>query len=339
MIKNDITYEYRVFTNRLVDIDSMEVGRCTNSVLNKLKPKDKVNGRFYHTSDTDEWFFCWNGEMQKLNLKGDSDITAALEEVNKLISEANAAVSDAKSTANEAKNAAADAKDAAKSATEAVESIDNKADKTELDTKADKNVVEELVDIVNTKADVSIVQELSDTVAAIKLDDYALKSEVPSIDGYATESFVNDEIAKINIPTKVSDLQNDKNYLTEHQDISGKQDVIEDLQDIRDNASLGKTALQEVPAEYITETELGEKGYATESFVNGEIAKIKLPNKVSDLQNDKNYLTPQSLEGYALKSDLPSMDNYYTKDSIDEMIEGIRSLIIDATNITNTILG
>lgn len=299
MIKNDITYEYRVFTNRLVDIDSMEVGRCTNSVLNKLKPKDKVNGRFYHTSDTDEWFFCWNGEMQKLNIKGDSDITAALEEVNKLISEANAAVSAAESTANEAKNAAADAKDAAKSATEAVESIDNKADKTQLvalsqtvdakadktqlDTKADKNVVEELVDIVNTKADVSIVQELSDTVSAIKLDDYALKSDVP---------------------TKVSELENDENYLTEHQDISGKQDVIEDLEDIRSNASLGKTALQEVPSEYITETELNEKG----------------------------YLTEQSLEGYAKTKDIPSLENYYTKEEIDDLI-GV------AINITNTILG
>ena len=318
MIKNDITYEYRVFTNRLVDIDSMEVGRCTNSVLNKLKPKDKVNGRFYHTSDTDEWFFCWNGEMQKLNLKGDSDITAALAEVEKLITKANAAVSDAESTAKEAKTAAEVAKNAADNASAAVESIENKADKTELatlsqtveakadktqlDAKADKNVVEELVDIVNTKADVSIVQELSDTVAAIKLDDYVLKSDVP---------------------TKVSQLENDENYLKEHQDISGKQDVIEDLQDIRDNASLGKTALQEVPAEYITETELNEKGYLTEQSLEGYAKTKDIP----------------SLENVALKSDLPIMDNYYTKDSIDEMIEGIRSLIIDATTITNTILG
>lgn len=36
-----------------------------------------------------------------------------------------------------------------------------------------------------------------------------------------------------------------KNYLTEHQDISGKQDIIKDLEEIRKGAALGKTALQE----------------------------------------------------------------------------------------------
>lgn len=54
-----------------------------------------------------------------------------------------------------------------------------------------------------------------------------------------------------------------KGYLTEHQDISGKQDVISDLATIRDNAAKGATALQEVPEEYVTETELEGKGYLT----------------------------------------------------------------------------
>ena len=336
MIKNDITYEYRVFTNRLVDIDSMEVGRCTNSVLNKLKPKDKVNGRFYHTSDTDEWFFCWNGEMQKLNLKGDADVNAALEQVKKLISEANAAVSDAKSTAKEAKTAADEAQVAAESATKAVESIGNKADKSEVATleqkvltkadqsvvdgllqtiqaKADQSVVDDLSQTVGTKADKTVVQELSNKFDAIKLDDYALKSDVPSLNGYATETFVNGKIGEIKVPNKVSDLVNDKNYLTEHQDISGKQDVIEDLEDIRNKAN---NALTEVPAEYITETELGEKGYLTSQSLEGYAKTEDIP----------------SLENVALKSDLPIMGNYYTKEEIDDLI-GV------AINITNTILG
>lgn len=64
--------------------------------------------------------------------------------------------------------------------------------------------------------------------------------EVPEVnlDGYATEEFVTNKIAeaelggedvdlsgyaqKSDIPTKVSQLENDKGYLTEHQDISGK---------------------------------------------------------------------------------------------------------------------
>ena len=56
-MKNDHTYEYRVFTNRLIDVEAMEVGKCTSKVVKELKPKDKVDGRFFHTSDTDEWFF------------------------------------------------------------------------------------------------------------------------------------------------------------------------------------------------------------------------------------------------------------------------------------------
>lgn len=108
MIKNDITYEYRVFTNRLIDVEPMEVGRCTSKSIKELKAKDKVDGRFFHTSDSDEWFFCWGGKLQKLNLKGDLDINAALAEVEKLIADANSAVDDAKKTASEAKEADSD---------------------------------------------------------------------------------------------------------------------------------------------------------------------------------------------------------------------------------------
>lgn len=283
-MKNDITYEYRVFTNRLIDVESMEVGICTSKVIKEIKPKDKVNGRFFHTSDTDEWFFCWNDKLQKLNLKGDADVNDALAEVEKLIADANAAVSDAKKTAIEAKNAAAEAKTAADAASAAVESIDNKADKSDVDA---------VSKAVELKADKSDLDTLSAKVDGIK---------VPSLDGYATENFVSNEIAKINIPevpTKVSELENDANYLTEHQDISGKQDIIADLDTIRTNAAKGATALQEVPAEYVTESELDSKGYLTEH---------------------------------------QSLDNYYTKSEVDNMIGGINELIGQAIEKTNTIL-
>ena len=42
-----------------------------------------------------------------------------------------------------------------------------------------------------------------------------------------------------------------------------KQDVIEDLATIRSGAAAGATALQSVPEEYVTETELASKGYLT----------------------------------------------------------------------------
>ena len=291
MMKNDITYEYRVFTNRLVDVETMEVGKCTSKVIKDLKLKDKVDGRFFHTSDTDEWFFCWNGELQKLNLKGNSDVNAALTEVEKLIANANAAVADAKKTA-------AEAKDAADNATAAVESIENKADKSDVDS---------LTNVVNTKADAAVVDALTVKVDAIK------------------------------VPTKVSELTNDAGYLTTHQDITGKQDAITDLESIRDGAALGATALQSIPEEYITETELSSKGYLTDQSLNGyatkkyvddEIEKIDIPTvptKVSEFENDAKYLTVDEASSMfaPLGSEGGDMGGYATKKYVDDAIDAI----------------
>ena len=406
MKTNDITYEYRVFTNRPVDVESLEVGRCTSKVIKELKSKDKIDGRFFHTSDTDEWYFCWNGELQKLNLKGDADVNAALEEVNRLITEANIAVEEAKKTASEAKDAADAAKDAADNATTAVESIEkleeavaSKADKGDVEAvanavKTKQDAISDLSEIrnnanlaktalqsipeeyvtetelagmnyatttqVNAKQDIisdletirsgatagatalqfipeeyitddelsgkgfATTEYVGQQIANIKIPivptniseftndaGYLNKSEADKLyapigsasdgSGYATQDFVRDEIEKIEIPTvptNVSEFTNDAGYLTE-QDISGKQDAISDLSNIRANAELAKTALQSIPEEYITETELNGKGYLTEH---------------------------------------QSLDNYYTKDEIDELLAAINQSIGEATALTDTIL-
>ncbi len=53
-----------------------------------------------------------------------------------------------------------------------------------------------------------------------------------------------------------------KGYATTAQ-VDAKQDAISDLETIRSGAAAGATALQAVPAEYVTETELTGKGYLT----------------------------------------------------------------------------
>lgn len=102
-------------------------------------------------------------------------------------------------------------------------------------------------------------------------------------------------------------------FLTEHQDISNlstkeelteglntKQDIISDLDTIREGASKGSTALQSIPSEYVTETELESKGYLTSYTETDPIytadkpnlaLKSELPTKVSSLINDANYQT------------------------------------------------
>ena len=430
MKKNDITYEYRVFTHRPIDVESMEVGRCTSKVIKELKSSDKVDGRFFHTSDTDEWFFCWNGNLQKLNLKGDADVNAALAEVKKLIADANAAVEEAKATASEAKDA--------------VENIDGKADKgyvddeiakvnstsTEAKATADaaattaneaKYAVEELSKDVEKKADADTVKDLSALVAELPskddivttsvLNDYAKSSDLKDyaklsdLEGvikstdlklYATKEFVGNEIKKLEIPTKVSELENNAGYLTKDvadgyyaaigttgsgngvdksyvdAELAKKQNIIDDIDDIRTKAN---KALQSIPDEYVTDFELSQKGYLTEhqdisgkqdvitdletirtGAADGTTALQSIPTNISELNNDAGYLTEhQDISGKQdVISDLDTirlgasagatavqpgvLNDYYTTEQIDGFLAAINQSIGDATELTNTIL-
>ena len=90
--------------------------------------------------------------------------------------------------------------------------------------------------------------------------------------------------------------------IQEHQDISGKQDVISDLAEIRANSKKGATALQSVPSDYVTETELSNKGYATssslESGLSGKVDKI-----TGKQLSTEDFTT-------ALKNKLNALNNY-----------------------------
>ena len=113
---------------------------------------------------------------------------------------------------------------------------------------------------------------------------------------------------KTEIPTKVSQLTNDKNYLTS------------------------------IPSEYVTDSELNAKGYATGGYVDSKIAGIVIPTvptKISAFENDKGYLTQhQDISGKADKvhkhsmSDItdyvaptiPSLDGYATEQYVTNAI-------------------
>lgn len=84
-----------------------------------------------------------------------------------------------------------------------------------------------------------------------------------NLEGYATKKEVEEVASKI--PTNTSELTNDSGFLTEHQsldhlatkdELKSKQDVISDLANIREGAAKGATALQSIPDEYITASDL-----------------------------------------------------------------------------------
>ena len=145
------------------------------------------------------------------------------------------------------------------------------------------------------------------------------------------------------LPTKVSELSNDAGYLTQHQDIShlatktelnGKQAVIDDLGTIRSNAAKGATALQSIPSEYVTETELSNKGYATTASVNTGLGKKV--DKVSGKQLSTEDFTT------ALKNKLAGLSNYDDTDitaavnklrtDFDTLVSGDTSAAIKSFN-------
>lgn len=78
----------------------------------------------------------------------------------------------------------------------------------------------------------------------------------------------------------------------------GKQDKIADLASIRSGAEKGATALQSIPSEYVTETELTNKGYATTSSLNNKVDKV----------NGKQLSTEDFTT--ALKTKLEGLNNY-----------------------------
>ena len=153
-------------------------------------------------------------------------------------------------------------------------------------------------------------KNILDNITSEKVNDWDNKSEfdgdynsltnkptIPSLVGYATESYVKNEIANAqlnsddnevdlsgfatkdelntkadveDIPTKVSQLENDSNYLTS------------------------------IPSEYVTETELNDKGYLTEHIdISGKVDKeegkglISL-SEIERLANVDNYIHPNN---------------------------------------------
>jgi hypothetical protein len=116
-------------------------------------------------------------------------------------------------------------------------------------------LIKNYIEIENNEQDTDISNLLID-VAALKLIDH---------NAYITA----DEELKSYVDGKLVD----------------KQDVIKDLETIRSGASLGSTALQEVPAEFVTEDELSNMDYTTTSQVEGIINDSIIIATDSDIDN------------------------------------------------------
>ena len=158
--------------------------------------------------------------------------------------------------------------------------------------------VQEIVKNVAT----AVAKEIKDV--QVDLSNYYTKTEVDEkvnnvtvdLTGYATETYVDEKVAavdvsdqlvdyakKTEVPTKISQLENDSGYLTEHQDISGlatKNDVKAVEEKI---PSIDSLATQEwvEGKKYLTEHQ-SLNDYATKTYVGEEIKKIDVSDQLKD---------------------------------------------------------
>lgn len=168
--------------------------------------------------------------------------------------------------------------------------------------------------------------------AEVDLSNYALKSELPSLNGYATESYVSSEIGKISIPSldgyATQTWVENQDYLTQHQDISEKADKSELASYVSKTelSSCGYLTTHQDLSNYALKSELpivpSLEGYATESYVISKIedvvgaapAALDTLKEIGDsLNNDSDFAGTMTT---ALASKANASD-VYTKSEID----------------------
>ena len=160
----------------------------------------------------------------------------------------------------------------------------------------------------------SATKAIQDGNGDVIVDTYAKKTDIPSLSGYATQKWVQNQgyltqhqsLAEYAlkteipiVPTKVSTFENDAGYLTSHQSLE----------------------------DYATKSWVQNQGYLTQhQDISGLATKLELqtvedkiptiPTKISAFENDVGYLTQhQSLANYALKSELPKNVSDLTNDA------------------------
>ena len=150
-----------------------------------------------------------------------------------------------------------------------------------------------------TAADENLSTRIDDLENLIGENEEIIASSLTDLNTRTLNTITSYTAADENLSTRIDDLENAgyttmtdvENYISTNIPISSKQDIITDLETIRAGAAKGATALQSVPNEYVTETELNNKGYLTEhQDISGKANIDDVPTKISELENDKGYL-------------------------------------------------
>ena len=155
----------------------------------------------------------------------------------------------------------------------------------------------------------------ADVATSGNYNDLSNKPTIPSVEGLASEAYVNEKVAAIvipEVPTKVSELENDKGYLTEHQSLEGYAKTA-------DLAQVAKTGSYNDLADKPTIP--STTGLASTKYVDDKVAGIvapEVPTKISAFENDSKYVTERYL-----------LANYLDVDQVKVNSDGYVYLITD----------
>ena len=206
-----------------------------------------------------------------------------------------------------------------------------------LDVNGARHLVQELKkyiqDIMNGKINISqyaTKDELSSAVSSIDLSGYAKKTEIPSLDNYALKG----EIPSLDGYAKTTDIPSLDAYAKKT-----------DLPSVEGLAT--KSYVDESIANVATSGEIDLSNYVTKDTVytkeQTDALIPSVPSKVSELENDSNYLSSipeeyvtdtelnakgyltshQDLSAYALKTEIPSTDGLATTQYVDNAIANV----------------
>ena len=299
MNKNlNYNYENRSVSRTTSVLANVEMVSCKKADLSRLKV---TNGNFYHTTDTNEFFYDWGGKRNKLNvLGGDQNIQSEIDKIKedvakldtKKMDSLETKVNTAVQTVNGVKSDVADAvkraNEASKTAQDAANAVTDKASKRDID----------------------------EAIAKIDLTGYAKKSEIPSLDNYATK----DEIPSLDNYATKDELPSVEGFIK-----SG------DLVDYAKKSDIPNPLVKSVDDSEATQTKVqfgvDETGKLTGSIAAYDVDGV-VQSKINDLNLDSKYAPAGSLDG---KQDKLSDDQLAALDKVNTLnLDGKQDTLANA---------
>ena len=332
MEKNyNYNYENRSQGQKLpVNYSNLGLSSCTSK---ELKKQPVSNGSLWHTTDTNEFYYDWNGKRTKLNLTGDSaSISAELakikadmknlnpdavqQKINQLTTKVDNAVSTVNGLKSEVQDAVNSANAASQAAEEAAAAVAGKANMTDVQDAIDAAVADKAdKSDLNNKADAADVEALDAKVDGFQTAIDA-KPDMTDVESAIT-SAIADKADK-------SDLDGKANA-ADLEELDAKVDGFQTSIDAKPDMTAVESAIASAIANKADKSDLDSKADAADV----EALETELGNKAdkTDLNGKANVADVEALQtelgNKADKSDLAGKASKDEFDALKDVVEAI----------------